>query len=130
MRGKDYMAVLRAVTEVMGEAIHIVDASGKTILYNEAMAQLEKISVEDALGKPFRQVFGNIPESESTLYQALVNRQEIRNKQQTYEKYYKHHHFPICQNFSPQYSSLINIYCTQFNINIDPLSWKYWEKCF
>jgi len=88
MRGKDYMAVLRAVTEVMGEAIHIVDASGKTILYNEAMAQLEKISVEDALGKPFRQVFGNIPESESTLYQALVNRQEIRNKQQTYLNIY------------------------------------------
>ncbi len=88
MRGKDYMAVLRAVTEVMGEAIHIVDASGRTILYNEAMAQLEKISVEDALGKPFRKVFSNIPESESTLYQALVNRREIRNKQQTYMNIY------------------------------------------
>ena len=88
MRGKDYMAVLQAVTEVMGEAIHIVDASGKTILYNEAMAQLEKISVEDALGKPFRQVFGSIPESESTLYQALVNRREIRSQQQTYLNIY------------------------------------------
>ncbi len=88
MRGKDYMAVLQAVTEVMGEAIHIVDASGKTILYNEAMARLEKISVEDALGKPFRQVFGSIPESESTLYQALVNRREIRSKQQTYVNIY------------------------------------------
>ena len=88
MRGKDYMAVLRAVTEVMGEAIHIVDASGKTILYNEAMAQLEKISVEDALGKSFRQVFSNIPEEESTLYQALVNRREIRNRQQTYLNIY------------------------------------------
>lgn len=88
MRGKDYMAVLRAVTEVMGEAVHIVDAAGRTILYNEAMAQLEKISVEDALGKPFRKVFGNIPESESTLYQALVNRREIRSKQQTYVNIY------------------------------------------
>ena len=88
MRGKDYMAVLRAVTEVMGEAIHIVDATGRTILYNEAMAQLEKISVEDALGKPFRKVFGSIPESESTLYQALVNRREIRNRQQTYVNIY------------------------------------------
>lgn len=88
MRGKDYMAVLRAVTEVMGEAIHIVDASGRTILYNEAMARLEKISVEDALGQPFRKVFSNIPESESTLYQALVNRREIRSQQQTYLNIY------------------------------------------
>ena len=88
MRGKDYMAVLNAMTEVMGEAIHIVDAYGKTILYNEAMAQLEKISVEDALGKSFRQVFGSIPEAESTLYQALVNRREIRSKQQTYLNIY------------------------------------------
>lgn len=88
MRGKDYMAVLRAMAEVMGEAIHIVDASGKTILYNEAMAQLEKISVQDALGKPFRKVFSNIPESESTLYQALVNRREIRSQQQTYLNIY------------------------------------------
>lgn len=88
MRGKDYMAVLLAMTEVMGEAVHIVDASGKTILYNEAMARLEKISVEDALGKPFRKVFGSIPESESTLYQALVNRREIRRQQQTYVNIY------------------------------------------
>ena len=88
MRGREYMAVLQAVTEVMGEAVHIVDAAGKTILYNEAMAQLEKISVEDALGKSFRKVFSNIPEEESTLYQALVNRREIRNKQQTYLNIY------------------------------------------
>ena len=88
MRGKDYMAVLQAAAEVLGEAMHIVDASGTTILYNEAMAGLEKISVEDALGKPFRKVFSNIPEEESTLYQALVNRRETRNKQQTYRNIY------------------------------------------
>jgi len=88
MRGKDYRAVLRAAAEVMGEAMHIVDADGTTIIYNEAMAQLEKISVDDALGKPFRQVFSNIPEDESTLYQALVNRAEVRNEQQTYLNIY------------------------------------------
>ena len=91
MKGRDYMAVLQAVTEVMGEAVHIVDASGKTILYNEEMARLEKISVDDALGKPFRKVFSNIPEEESTLFQALENRREIRNKQQTYLNIYGKH---------------------------------------
>ncbi len=88
MRRKDYRAVLQAASEVLGEAMHIVDANGMTIIYNEAMARLEKISVEDALGKPFRQVFSNIPEEESTLFQALKNRKEVRNKQQTYLNIY------------------------------------------
>ena len=88
MRGKDYRAVLKAASDVLGEAMHIVDADGTTIIYNEAMARLEKISVDDALGKPFRQVFSNIPEEESTLYQALTNRAEVRNKQQTYLNIY------------------------------------------
>lgn len=88
MREKDYRALLKAASEVLGEAMHIVDSEGTTIIYNEAMASLEKISVEDALGKPFRQVFSNIPEAESTLYQALVNGQEVRNKQQTYLNIY------------------------------------------
>ena len=88
MRGRDYRAVLQAASEVLGEAMHIVDAAGTTIIYNEAMARLEKISVDDALGKPFRQVFSNIPEAESTLFQALKNRKEVRNKQQTYLNIY------------------------------------------
>ena len=88
MRGKDYRAVLKAASDVLGEAMHIVDANGTTIIYNEAMARLEKISVGDALGKPFRQVFSNIPEEESTLFQALTNRAEVRNKQQTYLNIY------------------------------------------
>ena len=88
MRGKDYRAILRAVSEVFGEAMHIVDDRGTTIIYNEAMARLEKIAVSDALGKPFRQVFSNIPESESTLYQALVNRREIRDQEQNYMNIY------------------------------------------
>lgn len=88
MRDKDYRAVLSAASDVLGEAMHIVDADGTTIIYNEAMALLEKISVDDALGKPFRQVFSNIPEEESTLFQALTNRKEVRNKQQTYLNIY------------------------------------------
>ena len=57
MRDKDYLAILQKGSEILGEAIHVVDAKGITIIYNEAMAKLEKIGVEDALGKPFREVF-------------------------------------------------------------------------
>lgn len=88
MRAKDYQAVLRKAAEILGSAIHVVDAQGTTIIYNEAMAKLEKISVADVLGKPFREVFSYIPEDESTLRRALAEGKETTNKQQTYLNVY------------------------------------------
>lgn len=88
MRDKEYLAILQKGSDILGEAIHVVDAEGKTIIYNEAMAKLEKISVEDALGKPFREVFSYIPKHESTLQKALAEGIETRNKQQTYFNVY------------------------------------------
>ena len=84
MRTKDYQAILQAAAEALGGAMHIVDADGISILYNEEMAQLEKINVNDVLGKPFRKVFSFIPEEESTLFQALRKRKATMNEQQTY----------------------------------------------
>ena len=84
MRTKDYQAILQAAAEALGGAMHIVDADGISILYNEEMAQLEKINVNDVLGKPFRKVFSSIPEEESTLSQALKKRKATMNEQQTY----------------------------------------------
>ena len=88
MREKEYLAILQKGSDVLGEAIHVVDANGKTIIYNEAMAKLEKISVDDVLGKSFREVFSYIPQNESTLQKALKHGIETTNKQQTYFNIY------------------------------------------
>ncbi|MDO4745473.1 MAG: PAS domain-containing protein, partial [Bacillota bacterium] len=88
MREKDYLAILQKGSDILGEAIHVVDAQGKTIIYNEAMAKLEKINVDDALGKPFREVFSFIPRNESTLIKALEKGIETTNKEQTYFNVY------------------------------------------
>ena len=88
MREKEYLAILQKGSDVLGEAIHVVDANGKTIIYNEAMAKLEKISVDDVLGKSFREVFSYIPQNESTLQKALKHGVETTNKQQTYFNVY------------------------------------------
>lgn len=88
MKAKDYQAVLQKASEILGEAIHLVDADGRTIVYNDAMARLEKISVEDVLGKPFRQVFSHIPQEDSTLYRALKMNQPTTNQVQTYHNVY------------------------------------------
>lgn len=84
MKAKEYQAILQAAAEVLGGAMHIVNAEGITIIYNEQMSRLEKIDAVDVLGKPFREVFSSIPEEESTLYQALKNRRSSVNQQQTY----------------------------------------------
>ena len=86
MKAKDYRQVLQELGNIMDEAVHIVDATGKTILYNEKMAGLEMTNREDILGKPFREVFSSIPPQESTLYRALKENQATINKQQTYRK--------------------------------------------
>lgn len=88
MREKEYLAILQKGSDILGEAIHVVDAQGKTIIYNEAMARLEKINVDDALGKPFREVFSFIPRNESTLIKALEKGIETTNKEQTYFNVY------------------------------------------
>lgn len=84
MNAKEYQAILRAAAEVLGGAMHIVNAEGITILYNEEMAKLEKTRISNVIGKPFREVFSNIPEEESTLMRALKERKATRNEQQTY----------------------------------------------
>lgn len=88
MKAKEYQAILQAAAEVLGGAMHIVNAEGITILYNEEMAKLEKINVSDVLGKPFRETFSFIPEEESTLYQALMHRKSTMQQQQTYLNVY------------------------------------------
>ena len=83
MNAKEYQAILRAAAEVLGGAMHIVNAEGITILYNEEMAKLEKTRISNVIGKPFREVFSNIPEEESTLMRALKEKKATRNQQQT-----------------------------------------------
>ena len=88
MNAKEYQALLRAAAEALGGAMHIVNADGITILYNEEMAKLEKTNIKNVIGKPFREVFSNIPEEESTLMRALKERKATKNQQQTYLNVY------------------------------------------
>lgn len=68
----------------MDEGVHVVDPDGKSVIYNRAMAQLEKMESQDVLKKPFAEVFKNIDESESTLMKALLHRKATLKKEQTY----------------------------------------------
>lgn len=88
MRAKDYKKILEKLSNVVDEAIHIVDKNGKTIVYNEEMADLEITNREDVLGKHYRETFSYIPLEESTLHNALDKGRSTTDKEQTYLNQY------------------------------------------
>ena len=88
MNAKQFEKVLEELTTIVNMGVHVVDASGKSIIYNQAMASLEKINREDVLGKPFREVFAHIPAEESTLRRALKEKKATLSMQQTYLNIY------------------------------------------
>ena len=84
MNAKQYHKLLQDLCQAVSEGVHIINADGITIAYNEAMSALEKTRREEVLGNPFREVFFNIPEEESTVTRALKHQVETKSKTQTY----------------------------------------------
>lgn len=84
MNAREFEKVITELTNSVDLAIHIIDKEGKSIVYNENMAIVEKIQREDVLGKSFTDVFTHIDPKESTLWLALKEQKVTENVQQTY----------------------------------------------
>ncbi|WP_110111782.1 sigma 54-interacting transcriptional regulator [Bacillus sp. CGMCC 1.16541] len=79
--------VKRTYEKVMDEldvGLHVVDRTGKTILYNKKMMQLESMNSEDVMNKHFLDVFMFRENEESTLVKALQSGKATTNVTQTY----------------------------------------------
>lgn len=72
------------IIERVDIGIHAIDASGKTIIYNKKMRDLESMTAEDVLHKDLRDVFAFRENEHSTLLQSLQQQQQVRNVKQTY----------------------------------------------
>ena len=86
MKNRDYINCIQSVLQLMDEGVHIVDPEGRSVVYNRAMAQLEKMETRDVLRKPFSEVFKGLTTENSTLLQALENGTSTWRKEQTYLK--------------------------------------------
>lgn len=64
--------------------VHVIDESGKTIIYNNKMMDIEAMHVEDVINKNLRDVFMFYEDQESTLLQALHEGKTSKDKKQTY----------------------------------------------
>ena len=84
MKIKEYKKIVEMILRHLREGVHVVDRNGKTILYNEAMAALEKMEQKDVLEKPLLDVFPNMKDEESTLILAIKERLSTIDKKQTY----------------------------------------------
>lgn len=84
LKVKEYEYIMQKVLQVVDEGVHVIDSEGNTIIYNDAMARLEKMERKGVLRRPFTEVFRNMSEEESTLMQALHHKKVTLNKQQTY----------------------------------------------
>jgi len=81
---REYEELLKQMTGIIKEAVHVVDAGGRSIIYNQAMANLEETRREEVLGTLFADTFSNIPKEESTMLNTLRYGKATMNKQQTY----------------------------------------------
>lgn len=64
--------------------VHAVDETGKTIIYNKKMMQMESMDLHDVIDKNLLDVFKFKDNQSSTLVQALQEGKETTNVKQTY----------------------------------------------
>jgi arginine utilization regulatory protein len=80
LKNKMYQQVLDDI-EI---GIHVVNADGKTIIYNKKMMEIESMEMEDVLEKNLLDVFSFTQNGYSTLLEALQKGSSIQNAKQTY----------------------------------------------
>ncbi|WP_341356872.1 sigma 54-interacting transcriptional regulator [Rossellomorea sp. y25] len=72
------------VAEHLESGIHVIDSTGRTIIYNRKMREIEGMEIEDVLDKNLLDVFQFHSEEESTLLKVLNTKEPTLNVKQTY----------------------------------------------
>ena len=88
MDAEGYKKIIEELIKLIDAGVYVVDENGVGLFYNQAMADMEQIRVEDVMGKPFHKAFPGLALGESTMYQALKKNLATRNKQQSYTNLY------------------------------------------
>ncbi|NEY71448.1 PAS domain S-box protein [Bacillus mesophilus] len=76
--------IYQTLLKVIDVGVHVIDESGKTVIYNQKMAEIEGMEIEDVLYKNVLDVFVFQNELDSTLIQALKQETISKNVKQTY----------------------------------------------
>ncbi len=76
--------IYKRILDEVDVGVHAVDETGKTIIYNKKMMQMESMELQDVMDKNLLDVFMFKDDQSSTLVKALQEGKETRNVKQTY----------------------------------------------
>lgn len=88
LTAEQYKTIIEELIAIIDEGVYIVDKNGIGIHYNKAMSDMEKVNVDDVLGRPFNEAFPDFSMGESTLFGALKKNAPTVKQQQTYKNLY------------------------------------------
>ena len=83
-----YKVIIQELLKLMDEGVYIVNKDGVGLFYNEAMAAIEQIQVNDVLGKEYHKAFPGVSPGESTMFRALKKGLKTDTHQQQYVNLY------------------------------------------
>lgn len=84
MKARDYIKIMQKILHNIDEGVHVIDSTGKTIIYNSAMAKLEGMKPKDVINKPFLDIFKSLNSETSTLLHVLESGESLIDKKQSY----------------------------------------------
>lgn len=76
--------ILSILLEHMEEGVHVIDENGITLAYNKAMEEIEGLVPSEVIGKPFKELFPNLDENNSTLLRAIKHNEGVEKHRQDY----------------------------------------------
>ena len=88
MKKEYYEKIIEELIKLIDEGVYIVDKNGIGRFYNDTMASMEKVNVEDVLDKKFHEAFPEVRKNDSTMLKALLKGEPTVRKQQTYKNFY------------------------------------------
>ena len=91
MRKDDFKDILmQNILQYGNIGVHVIDKDRKTIIYNEAMAELEGLEIFQVMDKDILHIFPSLNEYTSTLIKVINTGEPIINSTQTYFNYRGH----------------------------------------
>ncbi len=76
--------IYKRILDEVDVGVHAVDETGKTIIYNKKMMQMESMDLQDVIDKNLLDVFMFKDDQSSTLVKAIQEGKETSNVKQTY----------------------------------------------
>ena len=85
---EDYEKIIEELIKLIDEGVYIVDKNGVGRFYNDIMASMEKVNMEDVLGKKYQDAFPEVRNNDSTMMKALFGGEATVKQQQSYKNFY------------------------------------------